>query len=350
MQTLHSRKRTRRTSLLRLILAGTIAASLLSGCSLLPAEEESLQPPIISKKEEVHDTALVTRGNMELYLTSTATASSDTNNNVSFSESGGILKMMHVQEGDKVKKGDPIAELDTGDLPLQIKLQKLTVEQRSLQYADSLKNSSDKDQIQFAKIDLEKEQLQLSALEKQYAKALLLAPSDGLVTYLIDMKPGEAVEANRVMAVVSDPSKVNFIYESTDSSKITAVKKGYEVDVTFDKKTYKGKVIQTPSTAPKSDNESIQRRNARALIIALDAPKPPVEIGQLADIKLFIEKRDNVLTIPRGALQSMFGRNYIETIENDRVKEVDVEVGLKTNDQVEIIQGIAEGQKVIVDN
>lgn len=350
MQTLRFRSRAKRASLLRLTLAGMISASLLSGCSLLPAEEESLQPPIIAKKEEIHDTALVTRGNMELYLTSIATAASDTNNSVSFSESGGILKQLHVEEGAKVKKGDPIAELDTGDLPLQIKLQKLTVEQRSLQYSDAVKANADKDQIQFAKIDLEKEQLQLSSLEKQYAKALLLAPSDGIVTYLNDMKPGEAVEANRVMAVISNPNKVNFVYEATDVSKISAVKKGAEVDVTFDQKTYKGRVIQTPATAPKSDVESIQRRNARSLIIDLDAPKPPVEIGQLADIKLFIEKRDNVLMIPRGALQSMFGRNYIETIENDRVKEVDVEIGLKTNDQVEVIQGIAEGQKVIVDN
>ncbi|SEP10657.1 efflux RND transporter periplasmic adaptor subunit [Paenibacillus sp. OV219] len=350
MQTRRSRSRSHRGSLLRLTLAGTIAVSLLSGCSLLPAEEEALQPPILAKKEEVHDTAVVTRGNMELYLTSIATASSDTNNNVSFTESGGILKKLHVQEGDKVKKGDPIAEIDTGDLPLQIKLQKLTVEQRSLQYSDAVKNGADKDQIQFAKIDLEKEQLQLGSLEKRYAKALLLAPLDGIITYLNEMKPGEAVEAQRVMAVISNPSKVNFVYEATDVSKISAVKPGIEVALTFDDKTYKGKVIQTPASAPKSDVESIQRRNARALIIAMDAPKPQVQIGTMADIKLFIEKRDNVLVIPRDALQTMFGRNYIETIDNDRVKEVDVEVGLKTNDQVEIKQGITEGQKVIIDN
>ncbi|AZN39877.1 efflux RND transporter periplasmic adaptor subunit [Paenibacillus albus] len=350
MQIRRSRSRSRRGSLLRLTLAGTIAVSLLSGCSLLPAEEESLQPPILSKKEEVHDTAAVARGNMALYLTSIATAASDTNNNVSFSETGGILKKLHVEEGDKVKKGDPIAEIDTGDLPLRIKLQKLTVEQRALQYSDYVKNGADNDTIQFAKIDLEKEQLQLGSLEKQYAKALLLAPSDGIITYLNEMKPGEAVEAQRVMAVISDPNKVNFVYEATDISKISAVKPGIEVDLTFDDKTYKGKVIQTPASAPKSDDESIQRRNARSLIISLDAPKAPIKIGTMADIKLFIEKRDNVLVIPRGALQTMFGRNYIETIENDRVKEVDVEVGLKTNDQVEIKQGITEGQKVIIDN
>ncbi|SDX80922.1 efflux RND transporter periplasmic adaptor subunit [Paenibacillus sp. CF384] len=336
-------------SLLRMSIMGSLAALMLSSCSLLPAEEESLQPPILSKKEEIHETEAVKRGNMELYLSSTATASSDTNQSVSFPESGARLKKLYVQPGDTVKAGAPIAELDTGGLPLQIKLQELTVEQRTLRYSDAVK-SGDEEEARLAHIDLEKEQLQLDALRKQYQKSLLISPSDGIITYLNELKPGETVEALQTMAIISNPNKVNFIYEATDASKIASVKKGIEVDVTVDKKTYKGTVIQTPATAPKSDVDAIKRRNSRALIIALDAPKPQIEIGKLADIKLFIEKRSNVLIIPRGSLNSMFGRNYVKIIENDRVKEVDVEVGLKTSAEVEIKKGIDEGQKIIIDN
>ncbi|RAP75136.1 efflux RND transporter periplasmic adaptor subunit [Paenibacillus montanisoli] len=338
-----------RISLLRVSLVSSIAALMLSSCSLLPAEEEPLQPPVLAKKEEIHELEAVKRGNMELYLSSTATASSETNKSVAFPESGAILKKLHVQQGDTVKAGQPIAELDTGDLPLRIKLQELTVEQRSLRHSDAVK-SGDKNEAKLADIDLEREQLQLDALRKQYQKSLLVSPSDGVITYLNELKPGEAVEANQTMAIISNPDKVNLVYEATDVTKISAVQKGTEVDVTIKKKTYKGTVVQTPSTAPKSEDETIKRRNARSLIIALNEPKPALEIGKLADIKLFIEKRSDVLIIPRSGLYSMFGRNYVKIIENDRVKEVDIEIGLKTSNEVEVKNGVAEGQKVILDS
>ncbi|MBM7565926.1 efflux RND transporter periplasmic adaptor subunit [Paenibacillus sacheonensis] len=327
-----------------------LALSVLTGCSVLPNEEEPLDPPKLTSKTEEHETSPVTRGNMELYLTSTASAVSDVNNSVSFPESGGILKKFYVAEGDTIKAGAPIAELETGDLPIRVKLQKLTVEQSKLRYQDAIQQNAGEDGVRLAKIDLEAQQLQLDSLQEAYNKALLFAPSSGLVTYLNDLKPGEPVEANQAIAIVSDPSKVNFVYDATDATKIKTVKDGTEVAITLDDdKSYEGSVIQTPSTAPKSDKDEVNRRNAKALIIALNPPSPAVPIGTYADIKLFIDKRDNVILIPRGALKTMFGRNYVEVMENDRVKEVDVVTGLKTSDKVEIVKGLEEGQKVVID-
>ncbi len=317
---------------------------------MLPAEEESLDPPVLNMKEVVHETSPVTRGNMELFLSSIATAVSDRNQSVAFPESGGILKKMFVNEGDPVKKGAPIAELDSGDLPIRLKLQELTVEQRKIRYQDAVKQNSDKDTVRLAQIDLEAEQLQLDALKKAYSKALLFAPADGVVTYVNDLKPGEAVEANQSMAVISNPNRINLVYDATDATKIAAVKKGTEVDVTLDKQALHGTVIQTPSTAPKSEDPKVTSRNAKSLVIALDEPNPGLKIGAYADIKLFIEKRDNVLIVPREGLKSMFGRNYVEIIENNRVKQVDVDTGLRTGSQVEVLKGLEEGQKVVIDN
>ncbi|QHT59729.1 efflux RND transporter periplasmic adaptor subunit [Paenibacillus lycopersici] len=327
-----------------------VALSLLTGCSLLPTEEEPLDPPALAEKTDPHATAPVTRGNMELYLATTATAVSAVNDTVSFPESGGILKKTYVAEGDRVKAGTTIAELDTGDLPIRLKLQKLTVEQRTLSYQDAIRSGADEDSLRLIKINMQAEQLQLNALQDEYNKALLLSPADGIVTYVNDLKPGEAVQAGDSMAIIADPDKVNFVYEATDVTKIRTVKDGTEVAITFDNKAYKGKVIQTPATAKKTDDDAVNRSNAKSLVIAVDPPKPTLKIGTYADIKLFLDKRDDVLMVPRQALKSMFGRNYVETIENNRVKEVDVEAGLKTNDSVEIIKGLTEGQNVVIDN
>jgi hypothetical protein len=43
-------------------------------------------------------------------------------------------------------------------------------------------------------------------------------------------------------------------------------------------------------------------------------------------------------------------RYYVQVADGDRRKEVDVEVGLMTATDVEIVKGVEEGQQVILNN
>ncbi|MNP32334.1 hypothetical protein D3C76_1255080 [compost metagenome] len=54
--------------------------------------------------------------------------------------------------------------------------------------------------------------------------------------------------------------------------------------------------------------------------------------------------------IPRGALRSYGGRNYVQILDGQSRKEVDVEQGIVTQTDVEIRQGLKEGQKIIISN
>jgi hypothetical protein len=44
------------------------------------------------------------------------------------------------------------------------------------------------------------------------------------------------------------------------------------------------------------------------------------------------------------------GRSYVQIADGERKKEVDVEVGLTTPTEVEIVKGLEEGQQVILNN
>ncbi|GGD46702.1 efflux RND transporter periplasmic adaptor subunit [Paenibacillus nasutitermitis] len=335
-------------SWMRLASYVCLAASLLSGCSLLPDEEETLQPPVQVKKQTNHETALVKKGSIEKYLSTTASALSSSNTSVSFPESGGQIKKLFVQTGELITAGSPIAELDTGDLQTRIKLQKLTVEQKQIIYSGAVKTGSSPKDSRLAQIDLDREQLILASLEKEYNKSLLLAPVSGKITYLSVPNPGEGVTAFQTIATIANPDAIELIYESTDVKNINGVKKDTDVTIKYKDKTYQGKVAQTPATAPKSDDPILQKRNAKALIIAFNSPKPTIEIGDYVDIKLFIEKKDNILIVPRSSLRTFLGRSTVQVIDGERVKELDVETGLMTSAEVEITKGLDEGQKVIL--
>lgn len=333
---------------LRLAAAACLIAALLSGCSLLPEEEEALQPPIQQKRQTDQETALVKKGSIERYLDSTATALSSSNTSVSFPESGGRIKQMFVQSGDLISAGSPIAELDTGDLQTRIKLQKLSVEQKQIVFSTTVQSEADKKDSRLTQIDLDREKLILESLESEYQKSLLLAPVSGKITYLSVPDPGEGVTAFQTVATISNPDSIDLIYEATDIKSITGIKKDTPVAITYSGKTYQGKVAQIPSTAPKSSDPNIQKRNAKALIIAFNAPKPVIKIGEYVGIKLFIEKKDNVLIIPRSGLRTFLGRSTVQVIDGERVKELDVQTGLMTSAEVEIVKGLEEGQKVII--
>ncbi|WP_274652949.1 efflux RND transporter periplasmic adaptor subunit [Paenibacillus humicola] len=332
---------------LRTCAAAGIAIMLLSGCSLLPKEEELLDPPSFQKKEDTYETAAVKRGNLARYIDSTATAESDRSVSVSFPDAGGQLKKLNVQEGDRVKKGDLLAELETGDLPLQIRLQKLTVEQKKLELQDTLR-SGDTEAQKLAKLDLSGANLVLSSLEAQYGQALLYSPADGLVTYAASLKPGDTVEAQSTIAAIDDPSRIHLLYTTIEPDSLAPVKPGAEVTITYDKHTYQGKVVQTPATVPSNASEADKEKYAKALVIDFVGPKPAIPIGDTADIKLFVEKRDNVLIIPRSGLKNFLGRTYVQVLDKGRIKELDVESGLSTTDGVEIVQGLEEGMQVVL--
>ncbi|UVI28872.1 efflux RND transporter periplasmic adaptor subunit [Paenibacillus spongiae] len=342
-------QRISKRKLMKRVASAALVLSLLPGCSLLPEEEDSLQPPVLQKVQKEYEIVEVKRGNIERFITSTATATSGRNISVSFPETGGRLKNLFVNVGDLVKAGQPIAELDTGDLPMRIKLQKLNVEKRNIQLFEATTSELSTDDIRLRELDLKGERMVLDSLEKEYNKALLFAPMDGIVTHVDSLRTGEGVEALRTVAVIADPNDVDLVYEATEAKSLVGAKVDMGVEVTIKKTKYSGKVLQTPTTAPKSDVESVNRRNAKSLIIGIPSlPNIPLKIGEYADFKIFMEKRDNVIVIPRNGLRNYLGRNYVQVMENDRVKEIDVETGLTTNREVEIIKGLEVGQKVIL--
>lgn len=65
---------------------------------------------------------------------------------------------------------------------------------------------------------------------------------------------------------------------------------------------------------------------------------------------IVVEQRENVIVIPRKGLRTYLGRDYVQVLNGESRKEVDVEKGLVTPTEVEIRTGLKEGQNVILEN
>lgn len=335
------KQRSRTKQRICLIAASILIAASFSGCLLLPTEEQVLAPPLVEPPKITYETADVKRGTIEKKIKVSSTFASVSQENLYFKFKGGNLKSLNVKLGDKIKKGDLLAELDTDSLLSQIKQQEISVKIEELNY------NNEKSKADVSAYVLEKEslvlqsvKLKLTDLRNEYNKSRLLSTITGDVVYIDKVNSGDYVSANRTLITIADPTKLQLIYKGDDS---TNFPQGVFVDVKYKGKDYKGQVVASPYNLPTDANKDLKS----SVFIKVEGIPEDVNIGETADISLSLDKRENVIVIPRNMVSNYSGRSYVQVLENGLKYERDVELGLQTATDVEIVKGVKEGDKLI---
>jgi macrolide-specific efflux system membrane fusion protein len=63
--------------------------------------------------------------------------------------------------------------------------------------------------------------------------------------------------------------------------------------------------------------------------------------------KIIINRKENVLLVPSGAVQSQDGQTYVQVMVSGQPQYVPVEAGLVSDTQTEIVSGLKEGDQVV---
>lgn len=327
---------------LTIILGSTIA-----GCSLLPKEEETLKPPLVKPAQENYSTVDVQKGAIVKTITGSGTFESVNTDVSQFTGQGGRIDKILVKSGDKVKKGDVLVQLILDGLDIQVKEQKLALEKAK--YGFQQARGGNEQARLIAELQVELEQTKYDRLSKQYNSRQLVSGIDGEVVFTESLKEGDFVEAYQTLVTVADPTKLRVAIRVENAEDIRAVDVGATADVTYNQEKIVGKVVQTPSSSPETQNRDLADKYAKTLYI--EVPKLPKDarIGGIADVRIILDQRENVIKIPRSGLRSYLGRNFVRVLEDGkRLREVDVEVGLTGATEIEIISGLTEGQVIVL--
>lgn len=320
----------------------------LSGCSLLPREEQTLAPPLVEPAKVQYKTVKVKRDSVIKRVKGTAEFAAVDKKELSFSESGGRIGTIFIKNGDKVDKGEVLLQLTTGDLPFQIEQTKIKLEKASLNIEHLKEQGADDYTIKMAGFDQKAAQLQLDDLQSKLNRTRITSPIDGIVTHLTDKEQGDSVEAYESLVQVVDPNKLQLMYSASNGGRIVDVDLGMKASVEVKGKTLKGKVVQTPRDVPANLPKEMAELFKRSVIIDVQHLPKGVKLGDSADVEIVTKKKKNALTIPRSALRSFATRQYVQILDGESKKEVDVEVGMTGETNVGILKGVKEGQKVIL--
>jgi RND family efflux transporter MFP subunit len=335
--------------IIRLLLISSMLVWLV-GCTLLSKEKTALKPPLVKPVKQNYELAQVKRGNISRELKNNATFVSNKKQDLYFKSSGGRLLSINVKSGDKVKKGDILAQLESNDYESRVFVQKRMLEKATIAYQQNqLLHPNDEVTLQLQKIDVELARNELNRLSDLLIKTKLIATIDGEVSYVSELKEGDYMTAYNTVVSISDPKQVELLSEFSNPNDLKEVKVGMTVDVVAaDTIKYHGHILQAPSSVPGTADRNFSETNKSHLIIGVDDLPAESVLGTFADIVITLEKKLNTLIIPNNAISTYLGRNYVHILDGEIRKEIDVEKGISTNNEVEITKGLSEGQKVIV--
>ncbi len=350
---------------IRILMAAAAATLLLaSGCSMLPQEEETLAPPLKVPEKITYETMDVQKGSIERKIRVTGRFVSVAQSNVQFTERGGRLKSIQVKLGQKVKKGDILATLDTETLADDIKLQEIALQRAQISldkakraYSDEVgvaKYELDKsqreieankarlqDDVDMAKLDFDSNSIRLQALRRALDESQMLSPIDGDVTYITDVKVGDLINTFSTVLTVADPTNLQLRYSE---DRVGDFVSGMKVTVNFDNSPYDGEVVMTPVDLPIDATESMKN----TILVAVKDLPAGIRIGADAQIVAVLDQRSDTIVLPKYALNKNFGRTYVNVLKNNLREERDVEIGIQSDTEVEILKGLEIGEQVII--
>ncbi|MDC3418006.1 efflux RND transporter periplasmic adaptor subunit [Aquibacillus salsiterrae] len=319
----------------------------LSACSLLPKEEEVLAPPLAEPAEINYETKAAQLNKIVKKVDGVGNLVPSSQENLSFTEMGGRLEKLYVTSGDQVKEGQLLAEINTGNLTYEIKQTEISLEKAKLQLAQLKNQDADDYAIQIAELDIQSVELRLQQMKEQSSNAKIVSPINGFVTYVTKKKRGDMVNTFEELIQVADPTKLQVMYTATSPLDLSEVTVGMMASVIFNDKKVEGEVVQTPSDVPEAAIEKNPVLQRSILINTTELPANS-KAGNTVDIEVVLQEKENALTIPRGALRSAFGREYVQVLTDETKKEVDIQKGIVTSTEVEVLKGLEEGDLVIL--
>lgn len=257
---------------------------------------------------------------------------------------GGKVAQVLVQEGARVTEGDLLLVLSNDDLQLSLRQAEndLLIQEQNLA---NLTNPARDPSGQLALVQARVRQAEASLRQRQsdVSDLQVVAPVSGQLSALA-VRPGERVTVNQPLFHVADYGSMQ-VTIAVDELDIARVREGQRAEVELDAlpgKVYAGRVTSlNPEGSRRSDIATFD------VTVAIDSPAGLLS-GMNATASIEVESRSAALWVPASAVSFRQGKASVRRLENDQPVEVSVQTGLRTPTQVEIVDGLTEGEQIIL--
>lgn len=177
-----------------------------------------------------------------------------------------------------------------------------------------------------------------------YETSPVRAPVTGTVTSF-PISTGSMVAPTMSIGKISSTNDLEIVINVAERF-VSRIKKGQNALLSFD--AYPGEIF----TAKVTEVNPVLDATSRSMTVKLrqDPADNRIKIGMYCRVKLITETKDNAIAIPRNAVLSRSGADYVFVVDpgTNTVTARPVTLGITVDDMVEVVSGLAANEQVVV--
>ena len=257
-------------------------------------------------------------------------------------------------EGDTVKKGELLLELDSGDVLAQLKAMESTIQSletnKEFWVAENQRDSKLAKEGVISPVEAETTHNRMSeaiakleslrstrtSLMTKLSYTQLKSPFDGQVT-VRDVDPGDLTAPGQPLMVVEDRSALKIAFDAPQED-MAFLKMGLSLRATVQGTPVEWKITRI---YPSVNRARMVRVEAKVL------PQPSLQSGAFISLRVVANRHENAITIPRESLMQRGSNDWmVFVVAEGKLHLRSVEKVMESGGRV-AVQGLESGEQVI---
>jgi RND family efflux transporter MFP subunit len=313
------------------------------------------------------EVARVTRQDLETVVKATGVVRPVTGAEVRVgSRASGVVRRLHARIGDRVVKGQLLAELESGELMARRDQAAASLasvhaardfavaeiaRKRRLAAAEALAPSElelAERSVAVARAAVEEARANLAFTRTQLGQTRIEAPIAGVVSSVATQE-GETVSASLTaptFVTIVDLARLE-VWAYVDETDIGRIRVGLPARFSVDAYPDRELEGRVEAIYPKAEI----RDNVVNYVAVVRFPPPPQDLlrpEMTASVRLVLDHRGDALTVPRRAVRRERGRTFVLVHQAGRLTRRWVSTGSRDEQRVEIVEGLGEGDVVVI--
>ncbi|MBQ0147453.1 MAG: efflux RND transporter periplasmic adaptor subunit [Flavobacteriaceae bacterium] len=260
------------------------------------------------------------------------------------SEVSGIIESINFDEGKYVSRGQILIRLNDVELRAQLAQAKTrnTLASENQRRAKLLleKEAISQEEFDIATADYRTSQSQIQIIEAQLSKTVIRAPFSGRVG-LRNVSKGSYITPSTIIAKLVNTDQIKVTFSIPEKyAHMVKVNNVIKFNVQGNPNDFNARVYAT---------EPVVETATRTLLVKAITTNNSNQLipGTFADIVFPLESTNDALLVPAEALIPIQNGKKIFVYKSGKAKEVIVEIGSRTKDDIQITSGISDGDTIL---
>jgi membrane fusion protein (multidrug efflux system) len=281
---------------------------------------------------------------MASYYAATASLEPDKEAEILARVSGVVLEIS-AEEGDRVSKGETLLHIEEQEYRYRLQQADAEAAKQRTRFKRMQKmfegNLLSADEFDAAKNDLEVAEAAHDLAELELSYTRVAAPFSGHIVHR-HVDPGQTVSNGTALFSIADLGRL-LARVHVPAKEFRKIRADQPVELTLDSsdRILSGTIVLvSPIIDPTSGT----------IKVTVEVPEYPDDTrpGDFAEVRIVTDRHSEALTVPRTAVFTDKGEQIVYVAADSTADRRVVEIGFESEQHVEVLSGLAEGERVVI--